>query len=101
MAMSHHSYRMCPRGALLLILAVAHLRHDLVHRTHNCLGSLFRNSMIAVLNDNLFPVRGQASEFGLQLMYPGFVKLRDFFGGNRVVRFPILPGGENDQWAIT
>jgi hypothetical protein len=50
---------------LLLTLAVAHLGHNLVHRTHDGLGSLFRNSVIAILNDNLFPIRGQASEFGL------------------------------------
>ena len=50
---------------LLLTLAVAHLGHNLVHRSHDGRGSLFRNSVIAILNDNLFPIRGQASEFGL------------------------------------
>jgi hypothetical protein len=56
--------------------------------------------MTAALNDDLFPIGRQASEFGLQLMYPGFVKLRDFLGGYGIVWLPILSGCEHDQWAI-
>lgn len=44
--------------ARLLILAVANFRHNLVYRVHDCVGSLLRNPMIAILNDNLFPIRG-------------------------------------------
>ena len=44
--------------ALLLILAVANFRHNLVYRAHDRVGSLFRNPMLAILNDNLFPIRG-------------------------------------------
>jgi hypothetical protein len=84
-----------------LILAVANFRHNLVYRVRDRVGSLFRNPMIAILNDNLFTIRGKASQLGLQLMDPGLVKLRDFFGSYWIDGFPILPGGENDQWAIT
>jgi hypothetical protein len=34
-------------------------------------------------------------------MGPGLVKLPDFFGSNGIDGLPILPGGENDQWAIS
>ena len=60
-----NSYRKCLRGLLLLTLAGAHIGHNLMNRTHDGLRSLFRNSMIAILNDNLFPIRGKASKFGL------------------------------------
>jgi len=56
--------------------------------------------MITALNDDLFSIGRQSGEFGLQLMYPGFVKLRNFWGGNWIVWLPILSGCENDQWAI-
>ena len=71
-----------------------------MHRGRNGPWRLFRNAMIAGLNDNLFAIGRQVSELGLQLMYPDFVKLRDFLGNTGIVWLPILSGCENDQWAI-
>jgi hypothetical protein len=50
--------KLLSHGALLLILAAANFRDNLVYRVHDRIGSLFRNPMIAILNDNLFPIRG-------------------------------------------
>jgi len=72
-----------------------------MHRGHNHPWRLFRNAMIAALNDDLFPSGRQAGEFGLQLMYPGFVKLRDLLGDTGIVWLPISTGCEHHQWAIT
>jgi len=54
-----------PLAGVLLTLAVTYLHHNVVHRCHDGLGSLFQDSMIAILNHNLFTIRGKASEFGL------------------------------------
>jgi|SRR5271166_1148427 len=56
--------------ALLLILAVANFRHDLVDRAHDRIRSLFRNSMIAILNDNLFSIRRKELPAGMQPQEP-------------------------------
>ena len=52
-------------GLLLLTLAVANFRYNLVHSSRDRVGSVFRNCVIAVVNDNLFPIRGKASKFAL------------------------------------
>ena len=74
--------------------------NDVLHRTHNGSGRLIWNAMVAVLNDDLLSICRQASQFALQLMHPDFVKLRDFLGGCRIVRLPILSRCKNDQWAV-
>ncbi|HXY52783.1 MAG TPA: hypothetical protein VEI01_25280 [Terriglobales bacterium] len=57
--------------------------------------------MIGILNHDLFPIRRQASEFGLQLMYPGFLKLGCFLGEGGILGPPVLSGRENNERTIT
>src|SRR5580658_4798072 len=90
-----------PNSIALLILPLPHRHDDLAYRRHNRFWRLFRNAVIAELNDDLSASRGEAGEFRLQLMLPGFMELYDLACGNRIVGLPKLSGRKHDQWSIT
>ena len=81
-------------------MSFPHFHDDLVHRGHDSLGRLFRDAVAAILNDDLFAIRRQVSKISLQLMYPGFVEIRELLGDCGIVCLPILSSRKHDQRAI-